>query len=87
MVAKELSATKAHVEKVYSSLFGTITNHLVKGDSVALPDFGIFTTSDRKARTGRNPKTGAKLQIAAKKVAGFRVGKKLKEAVAGSKKK
>lgn len=81
MVAKEVEMTKVQIEKVYHSIFDNITQSLVKGDAVALPDFGIFSTKIRKARTGRNPKTGATLNIPESKVAGFKVGKKLKDSV------
>ena len=54
---------------------------LKKGDSIQLVGFGTFSVSERAARTGRNPQTGAEIQIAAKKVAKFKAGKALDEAV------
>ena len=87
MVAKSLGMTKAQVEKVYEALLEQITHALVGGDSVSLPDFGIFAVKERKAREGRNPQTGATIKIPATKAVGFRVAKKLKESVAGEKKK
>jgi DNA-binding protein HU-beta len=54
---------------------------LKKGDAVTLVGFGTFDVSKRKARTGRNPQTGAVLKIAAKKVPVFKAGKGLKDAV------
>ncbi|GAB4147624.1 MAG: DNA-binding protein HU-beta [Patescibacteria group bacterium] len=86
MVAKSLGMTKAQVERVYESLIDSVVQHLVAGDSVALPDFGIFGVKERKAREGRNPQTGATIKIPATKAVGFRVAKKLKESVASGKK-
>ena len=54
---------------------------LKTGKDVTLPGFGTFTVSKRKARTGRNPQTGATIKIPAKKVPRFKAGKGLKEAV------
>lgn len=59
----------------------TIADTLSKGEKVTLVGFGSFQVMERKAREGRNPQTGEKLQIPAKKVPKFRAGKKLREAV------
>jgi len=59
----------------------TITHALKKGETVSLIGFGTFSVRHRKARKGRNPKTGSALLIAASQVAGFKAGKLLKEAV------
>ena len=59
----------------------TITDALASGDSVGIVGFGTFEVKQRQARTGRNPKTGAELQIPAKNVPSFRAGKKLKDGV------
>jgi len=58
-----------------------ITKSLSQGKSVALTGFGTFQVSHRKARMGRNPQTGAKIKIPARKVARFKAGKHLKKAV------
>ena len=58
-----------------------VTDSLKKGEDVALVGFGTFTLSERAARTGRNPQTGAVIEIAASKQPKFRAGKKLKDAV------
>jgi DNA-binding protein HU-beta len=58
-----------------------ITDSLSKGDNVAITGFGNFLVRDRAARTGRNPQTGATIQIKASKVPAFKAGKTLKEAV------
>jgi DNA-binding protein HU-beta len=59
----------------------SITSALKKGDRVALIGFGTFSLSQRKARNGRNPQTGATIKIAARKVAKFTPGAELKKAV------
>ena len=58
-----------------------ITEQLKNGEPVVLPGFGTFSVSDRAAREGRNPQTGATIQIAASRVAKFKAGKGLKDAV------
>ena len=60
---------------------GAITNTLKSGDSVTLIGFGTFKVSKRAARTGRNPRTGAELKIAASNAPVFSAGKALKDAV------
>ncbi len=79
-------ATSADVSKVAAgraldATIEAITKSLSKGDDVALVGFGTFTVKARAAGTGRNPKTGATIKIAAAKVPGFRPGKGLKDAV------
>jgi DNA-binding protein HU-beta len=59
----------------------SITSALKKGDRVALIGFGTFSVSQRKARNGRNPQTGATIKIAARRVAKFTAGAELKKAV------
>jgi len=58
-----------------------VTNALKSGDSVSLVGFGTFSVKARAARTGRNPQTGATIQIKASNVPGFKAGKALKDAV------
>jgi DNA-binding protein HU-beta len=82
-IAKDVDLSKAQVEKVYNSLVGNITKAISGGDTVALSDFGVFGSRTRKARSGRNPKTGSVLQIAAKKIGTFRFGKKIRDVVSG----
>lgn len=69
-------ATKA-VDAVLDSISGTLSN----GGSVSLVGFGTFSVKARAARTGRNPRTGEPIQIAASNVPGFKAGKALKDAV------
>ena len=75
----ELSAHKADL--AVSAFIEQITNALVRGESVSLLGFGSFVVSERAARTGRNPQTGATIQIAASKNVSFKPGKALKDAV------
>ena len=73
--------TKAEAGKVLESFIKTITDALVSGDTVVVPGFGSFSTGLRAARTGRNPQTGMAIEIKASRVAKFKAGKTLKEAV------
>ena len=85
LVAAAASAsgvTKKAAADVLEALLEEISSQLAKGGSVTLTGFGTFKVSERAARTGVNPQTGAKIQIAAKKVPVFRAGKGLKDAVA-----
>ncbi len=64
-VAKEAGVTKADAERTVGAFFDTVVESAKKGDKVAWPGFGSFSTSKSTARTGRNPQTGAEVQIAA----------------------
>lgn len=86
-VASEAGLTKAQAERAINSFTGAVTSSLSKGESVILIGFGTFSVSERAARTGRNPQTGAALKIPAKKLPKFSAGKALKEAVDKPKKK
>ncbi|MEA3291495.1 MAG: HU family DNA-binding protein [Pseudomonadota bacterium] len=78
-VAADLS--KSSAASAVDAVFAAITSTLAKGDSLALIGFGTFSVGDRKARTGRNPQTGAAIEIAAARVPKFKAGKGLKDAV------
>ena len=80
-IAGDAGLSKAQAGAALNSLINGITGTLRKGDRVTLVGFGTFSTSQRKARTGRNPQTGAPLKIAAKKVAKFTPGAELKAVV------
>jgi DNA-binding protein HU-beta len=80
-VAKDCDLSNAAAGHAVDSMIGGITKALSKGDSVTLVGFGTFIVSKRKARKGRNPQTGASLNIPASKVPRFRAGKGLKDAV------
>jgi DNA-binding protein HU-beta len=75
----ELSAHKADL--AVSAFIEQITNALSRGETVSLLGFGSFNVSERAARTGRNPQTGAVIEIAASKSVSFKPGKALKDAV------
>ncbi len=80
-MAGKSGLTKADSEKALNAFTAAVADALGKGDSVQLVGFGTFAVSQRSARTGKNPRTGAKLQIAAKKVAKFKAGKALADKV------
>ncbi len=80
-VVGETGVTKVAAASVLDSLLDTITKALKKGDTVTFVGFGTFKTSQRKARTARNPQTGAPIKIAKRRVPRFTAGKALKVAV------
>lgn len=80
-IAQEADFTKAAAAKALDAMVTCITEALKKGEDVALTGFGTFKVTKRAARTGRNPATGAALEIAASNSPGFSAGKGLKEAV------
>jgi DNA-binding protein HU-beta len=80
-VAKDAGISKALAGKTLDSAIDAITRSLSKGDRVALVGFGTFSVSARKARSGRNPQTGKEIRIPATKVAKFKAGNKLVQAV------
>ena len=82
-VASEIELSKRQAAEIVDLILNEIKNALQKGDRVALTPFGSFVVRSRKAREGRNPKTGEKIKIAARKVPAFVAGKSLKEAVGG----
>ncbi len=80
-IAVSADITKAKAALAVEAFIEAVTDSLKKGEDVALVGFGTFTLSERAARTGRNPQTGAVIEIAASKQPKFRAGKKLKDAV------
>ncbi|MBS4015409.1 MAG: HU family DNA-binding protein [Candidatus Latescibacteria bacterium] len=80
-LAKTNDVPKKTAETMLNSFIDTIMLSLKKGDKVAIPGFGTFLVRKSKARMGRNPATGAKIHIPAKKKAVFRAGKEFKETV------
>lgn len=81
-VAEKAGLSKKDSEKAINAAFDAITDALVAGDKVQLVGFGAFEVKERNARVGRNPKTKEEIQIPASRVASFKVGKALKDAVA-----
>ena len=84
-LAEKTGSTKADAERNIAALIEVITDTLKNGDSISLVGFGSFEVRTRAARTGRNPKTGAELKIAASNVPGFKPGATLKATVNGGK--
>ena len=80
-VAEAADLSKASATRAVDAMLDSITNTLKNGDQVSLVGFGTFQVRDRAARTGRNPQTGAAIDIAAAKVPSFKAGKALKDAV------
>lgn len=78
-IAKKTKLPKSEVSEVVNTGIEVVTQNINKG--IVLTGFGTFTVSKRKARTGRNPKTGETIKIPAMKVPRFKAGKVLKEAV------
>lgn len=80
-IAKDTGLAKTTARAALESLIDTITRSLKKGDSVSFIGFGTFKTVNRKARTARNPKTGADIKLPKRRVPRFSAGKALKQAV------
>ncbi len=80
-IAANADVTKKAANLALNAVIDGITIALEKGDKVSLVGFGTFKVNNRKARTGVNPQTKAKINIPARKVPVFKAGKKLKDAV------
>ena len=80
-VADSADLSKAAAARAVDAMLDTVTAALKKGDQVTLVGFGTFEVRERAARQGRNPQTGATIQIAASKAPAFKAGKALKDAV------
>ncbi|MGV8930978.1 MAG: HU family DNA-binding protein [Luteimonas sp.] len=80
-MAETSGLTKADAARALDAFIGCVTKALKAGDSVSLIGFGTFDVRDRAARTGRNPRTGEEIKIAAAKNPAFKAGKALKDAV------
>ena len=80
-VAGGAGLSKADATKAVDAVFDNIETALRRGDTVRLVGFGTFSVANRKASTGRNPRTGAAIQIPASKQPKFKAGKGLKDAV------
>jgi DNA-binding protein HU-beta len=77
----KVTCTKKAAAQAVDVIFDGIAAALKKGDSVSIAGFGTFKVSERKARTGRNPRTGETIEIAARKAPVFKAGTGLKNAV------
>lgn len=80
-VAEKTGLSKKDSEKAVNAAFDTIAANLEVGEKVQLVGFGVFDIKERGSRIGRNPKTKEEIEIPASRVASFKVGKALKEAV------
>lgn len=81
-IAEISELSKADAKKALDGMINTITETLKNGDDVTLVGFGTFKVGERAARTGRNPQTGAPIEIAAAKIPGFKAGSILKKEIA-----
>lgn len=80
-VSKKANLTAKAAKESVAAVFGSITDTLKKGDKVVVTGFGTFMVRSRAARKGRNPQTGAPINIPARKTPGFTAGKALKKAI------
>jgi DNA-binding protein HU-beta len=80
-IAVSADLSKASAGRALDAAIEGITQALKKGDTITLVGFGTFSVRHRKARMGRNPRTGEEIQIKASKVPGFKPGKALKDAI------
>ena len=78
-VAGRASLTKAQAKSAVNAVFEAIRDALGNGDTVSITGFGRFSTNSRPARTGRNPRTGESVAIAASKASSFKAGKALRD--------
>lgn len=86
-VSASTGQTKTEVERTLDAILDRASGALAAGDRVELRGFGIFEAKGTKARTGRNPATGASIEIAASQKASFRPSKELKERLNGKREK
>jgi DNA-binding protein HU-beta len=84
-IAKDAGVTKAQANDALDSFTSTVVTSLKKGDRVTLVGFGTFSVSERAARNGRNPQTGAVIKIKARKVPKFKAGKEFSTKISGKK--
>lgn len=80
-IATDAQLSKASANRALDAFMEAVSESLKKGDPVSLVGFGTFSVKDRAARKGRNPQTGAEIQIRASKVPGFKAGKVLKDSL------
>ena len=81
LLANQLNVSKNMAKQMVDGFLDIVTTSLAKGQEVRIQGFGTFKVSNRAARNGVNPRTGAPLKISAMKVAGFKAGKELKTQV------
>ena len=81
-VAKKTGQPQLAVKQIIQGFFDEVINEVIKGNRLEFRDFGVFEVIVRKARTGRNPRTGEKVPVPSKRVVTFKMGKLMKERVA-----
>lgn len=81
VIAKKASLTNKAAKEALQAFLDAVKDALKRGERVVVTGFGTFSVRSRAARTGRNPQTGATIQIAARKTPGFTAGKALKKVV------
>jgi len=84
-ISKDAGITKAQANEALDSFTSTVVATLKKGNKVTLVGFGTFSVSERAARNGRNPQTGAVIKIKARKVTRFKAGKEFSTKIGGKK--
>ncbi len=82
-IAQDAAMSKKDAERALAATINAISNALAEGDKVQVVGFGTFEVRERAARTGKNPRTGEMIKIAASKVPAFKAGKALKDSVNG----
>ena len=82
-ISQEAEISKKDADRALTAAINAITKALADGDKIQLVGFGTFEVRERAARTGKNPRTGEMIDIAASKVPAFKAGKALKDAVYG----
>lgn len=80
-VSRAVQLTKKQAETIVNVVFDSIVESLRSGEKIELRGFGSFRLRSRKSRTGRNPKTGARVEVPSKKIPYFKPGKELKELI------
>lgn len=80
-IAEEAEITKTEATKALDATFAVISKELAKGNKVPVAGFGTFNVSKRAAREGRNPRTGEKIKIPARKAVSFKAASALKDKV------
>ena len=82
-IAKRTGQTQTATKDIVQQLLDEIVDELAKGNKLELRDFGIFEAVIRRSRSARNPRTGEKVFVPAKRVVGFKMGRRMKGAVSG----
>ena len=84
-LSSKVGLNKQDAKEIVDSFFAEISNALAAGDEVKISGFGNFTLKDKKARPGRNPRTGIEVTISERRVVTFKQGQKLKEKISNIK--